>query len=85
MPKKPKRYAKRDRRFMRVFAVDPTSGEPACYCGTVTEDYEEIRNGVGSVVIGLIDGLLSGERDSVVIELTAERMTDREIAKLPEC
>lgn len=79
---KRKRLTDKQRKALRVFASEPDSGEPQCFCGSLGDP--DLKMTIGSTVFGLIDDLLNGHRDYVDINIQVVKMTDKQVRELPE-
>lgn len=70
-----------------IFACNPDSGEPGLYCGH-TDDMDDLRRGLAAVVVGELDQLFTGGNlglDNISLDFDVKRLTDDEIAALPDC
>lgn len=82
MAKKKRSLTDKQRSQLRVFARELDESE-SYYCGDLTS-YKPMREGVGNVVAGLIDELYSGSRTSIDLNIQVVKMTDKQVANLPE-
>lgn len=82
MAKRKRPLTDKQRSQLRVFASELDESEHY-YCGDLTS-YKAMREGVGNVVAGLIDELYNGSRTSVDLNIQVVKMTDKQVANLPE-
>jgi hypothetical protein len=66
----------------RVF-VRNDDGEGSFYCGDL-DDREQVRSGIGAIVMAELDDLIGGYIDRVSLDFIVKEMTDEEVAALPE-
>jgi hypothetical protein len=67
----------------RCIFASTEGGEGPFYCGHAG-DLKERATGLGHIVMGEIDDLLTGSRDEADVSFEVREMTDEEIAAIPE-
>lgn len=67
----------------RVF-VDDDNVTLDCPCYAGGPDAEEAAAGVANILRSMVGMLMSGEKEQIIVTLTVEMLTDKEVRELPE-
>lgn len=70
--------------MLRVFIQNPESGEPWAYCGDVDKDWQKLATALGHFTQAEVENAAGNGEREISINIKLVRMTDAEVAAMPD-